>query len=70
MTPTPTTTKTRIETCGFCLGSGRVPGPKYDRLGNHRPEWPDQVSCEYCGGAGQCEEGSKLLPARKPTRDD
>jgi DnaJ-class molecular chaperone len=58
-----------IETCGYCRGSGKVPGRKYDKEGRHRPEWPDQVSCEYCFGTGQCEEGTKLLPARAPTRD-
>jgi DnaJ-class molecular chaperone len=57
------------ERCGFCNGSGRVPGRKYDREGRHRPEWPDEIRCEYCNGSGTCEEGSKLLPARKPYRD-
>jgi hypothetical protein len=58
-----------IEQCGYCGGSGRVPGPQYDREGRHRPEWPGLVTCEYCGGSGQCEDGSKLLPASR-TRSD
>lgn len=60
---------TTIELCGFCGGSGRVPGPKYDREGRHRPDWPDRVTCEYCGGSGECEEGGKLLPARRSTAE-
>lgn len=58
------------ETCGFCQGRGVVPGPTHDREGRHRPEWPPAIPCEYCNGSGTCEEGSKLLPARRPTRDD
>jgi hypothetical protein len=61
---------TPTETCGFCRGTGRVPGPKYDREGRHRPEWPDRITCEYCRGTGECEEGSKLLPARRPNPED
>jgi hypothetical protein len=59
-----------IEMCGYCCGSGRVPGRKYDNEGRYRPEWPDAIRCEYCGGSGRCEEGSKLLPAKKPYRED
>jgi hypothetical protein len=58
-----------IEHCGYCDGRGRVPGPRYDREGRRRDDWPDTIRCEYCGGAGECEEGSKLIPARRPTRD-
>jgi hypothetical protein len=61
--------KTTQERCGYCNGSGRVPGRKYDRLGQHRPEWPDTVTCEYCYGTGWCEEGEKLVPARNPNRE-
>jgi hypothetical protein len=53
-----------LETCGFCGGSGKVPGPTHDREGRQRRDWPERIVCEYCGGAGVCEEGSKLLPAR------
>lgn len=60
---------TQVEQCGYCRGSGRVPGRKYDSEGRHRPEWPDQVTCEYCNGSGKCEDGRKLLPARDQPRD-
>lgn len=53
----------QLETCGFCRGSGRVPGRKHDAYGP-RPDYPELVACEYCGGAGQCRDGSRLLPAR------
>lgn len=52
------------EECGYC-GSGRVDGRKYDCDGRHRPDWPDRVTCEYCGGSGTCDDGGKLLPAVK-----
>lgn len=58
------------ETCGYCSGSGRVPGRKYDEDGRHRPDWPDSAWCEYCGGSGQLKDGSKLIPAKKPYRED
>jgi hypothetical protein len=48
------------QTCGFCGGSGRMPGPKHDTYG-WRPDYPDMVTCEYCGGSGACEDGGKLL---------
>ena len=66
----PETHERFIQTCGFCQGSGRVPGRKFDREGHHRPEWPDTVRCEYCEGSGMCAHGSKLLPARDPNRYD
>ena len=47
-------------TCGYCGGSGRVPGRKHDAYGP-RPDYPDEVTCEYCGGPGQCEGGNLLL---------
>jgi hypothetical protein len=59
-----------METCGYCSGTGRVPGQKWDRDGRHRPDWPDLVTCGYCNGAGQCKDGGKLLAARKPYRED
>jgi hypothetical protein len=58
------------EQCGFCGGNGRVPGCHFDRDGRFRPEWPDTIVCEYCGGSGQCEEGSKLLSARPTCSDE
>lgn len=62
-------TKTGEETCGFCRGSGLVPNRTHDREGRRRTDWPEQVRCEYCGGSGRCEEGHKLLPARRPNAD-
>ena len=41
--------ETAVETCGYCGGSGHVPGRQYDDEGRHRPEWPAMISCEYCG---------------------
>jgi hypothetical protein len=60
---------TTTQSCGFCGGSGRVPGRQFDRDGRHRPDLPATVTCSYCGGSGMCVEGSKLLPARNPNLD-
>lgn len=58
-----------MDTCGFCRGTGLTPGRKYDREG--RPtDGPDLILCEYCCGAGQCEDGGKLLPARLQLNGD
>jgi hypothetical protein len=57
------------ERCGFCGGLGWVLGRRYDSEGRRRYDWPDRIVCEYCGGSGECEDGSKLLPARRPTQD-
>lgn len=57
------------EPCGYCRGTGRVPGPRYDRDGRRRDDWPETVRCPYCDGAGECSEGSKLLPARRRPED-
>jgi hypothetical protein len=57
-----------LEPCGYCCGKGRVPGPKCDREGRFRAEWPDTVLCEYCRGAGRIEEGHKLAPHRESRR--
>lgn len=51
-----------VQRCGFCHGTGRVPGRKHDAYG-YRPDYPDLVVCEYCGGGGLCEGGGRLLPA-------
>ena len=59
----------KLEPCGYCNGTGHVPARQYDRDGRHRPEWPERRTCEYCGGSGECEDGNKLLPARKPAID-
>lgn len=56
--------------CGFCSGTGYVTGPRYDRLGRDRPEWPERIGCEYCGGTGRCEAGAKLRPQVPPYRGD
>lgn len=50
------------ETCGFCGGSGLVPGIQHDAYGP-RPDYPGQRSCEYCGGTGSCENGEMLVSA-------
>jgi len=60
---------TQGQECDYCDGTGRVLGPRYDRDGRRRDDWPDTIRCEYCGGSGRCEGGAKLLPARRPTRD-
>lgn len=54
------------ETCGYCEGSGLVNGPAYDREGRFRTDWPRRIACEYCGGSGMCEEGSKIVPCGRP----
>ena len=51
-----------MEACGFCHGTGRVPGRKYDNLG-HPTHGPDLIVCEHCGGAGERQGGCRLLPA-------
>ena len=61
---------TKTEPCGYCNGTGRVPGPRYDRDGRRRDDWPAMITCEYCGGAGGCAEGHKLLPASLPVQPD
>jgi len=51
-----------MEPCGFCGGTGKVPGRSHDNHGAYRPDWPETIRCEYCGGSGQCDDGNKLLP--------
>jgi hypothetical protein len=52
-----------VEVCGYCSGTGYTFGRCFDREGRAIHADPPQVSCEYCCGNGQCEEGGKLLPA-------
>ena len=59
----------RKEPCGYCSGTGRTPGPRYDRDGRRRDDWPETVCCQYCDGTGSLKDGRKLLPARRPTKD-
>lgn len=49
--------------CGFCCGRGWVMINSYDREGRARSEQERRHTCEYCHGAGQCDDGHKLLPA-------
>lgn len=51
------------EPCGYCGGWGMIAGPTHDRFGYELP--PRNMTCEYCGGSGVCEDGHKLLPARR-----
>jgi hypothetical protein len=50
-----------IEPCGYCRGTGRVPGPQRDAYGP-RPDYPAVVRCEYCDGLGSVRDGNKLFP--------
>jgi hypothetical protein len=50
------------ETCGYCCGTGQYPAPSHDRFGYEIE--PHMIHCEYCGGTGCCEQGSKLLAHR------
>lgn len=55
-----------MQPCGHCGGSGKVPGPRVDRLGTI-PDPKPWVWCEFCEGVGECVEGDKLLACtRKP----
>jgi hypothetical protein len=59
---------THAQPCGFCRGTGRVPGPTHDRYGP-RSDYPPTVACEYCGGSGTVKGGERLLPhSGKPYR--
>ena len=58
-----------MTTCGFCGGGGRVPAAQRDACGP-RPDYPAERACEYCGGAGVCEGGDKLLAAGPAYRCD
>ena len=55
-----------LEPCGFCSGRGFVYGSMYDSYGYQRYHEPPQLTCEYCGGFGRCEDGAMLLPAKEP----
>lgn len=52
-----------VQTCGYCKGRGRVPGPRRDRYGP-RDDYPAEVTCEYCDGSGETECGEMLFPHR------
>lgn len=52
-----------LATCGFCGGRGYVLRNAYDHEGRARDEDERQATCAYCAGAGQCEDGHKLLAA-------
>ena len=41
-------------------------GNVYDAWGFQRYDEPPHLTCEYCHGFGQCEDGAKLLPADEP----
>jgi len=66
--PRPQTADSRSEVCGFCSGRGFVYGNTHDAYGYQRHDEPPQVTCEYCGGSGQCADGGLLLPADEPRR--
>lgn len=53
------------ETCGYCNGTGQIDGRLYDGEGRAIPA--RKLTCEYCGGAGTCEDGGKLLGAATHT---
>jgi hypothetical protein len=57
------------EICGYCGGRGFVLGSMFDRWGYQCHIEPPQMTCEYCGGSGQCEDGARLLPAREPENE-
>lgn len=56
----------RVETCGMCRGRGWYYGSTFDRLGHQVHDFPPEVTCEYCGGRGRCEDGHLLLAALEP----
>ena len=57
----------RFETCGFCQGRGQVYGSMFDREGRRLFTEPPLEACAYCGGTGECVDGTKLWPA--PSRE-
>ena len=61
--------RTMTQTCRYCAGLGWVLGNCYDNHGAKRHAEPPRIICEYCDGAGQCEDGNKLLAAVPPTDD-
>lgn len=50
-------------TCGFCGGTGCVARPPHDAYG-YRPDLAGEQTCEYCDGAGVCEDGNMLEQQR------
>ena len=48
-----------VQICGYCSGTGVVMNHQADRYGP-RPDYPETRTCEYCGGDGTCNDGSKL----------
>lgn len=58
-----------MDTCGYCGGRGWILGSMYGRDGRKDHDEPPRIVCEYCGGAGYCEEGEKLLPAMPPRKE-
>lgn len=58
-----------LETCNYCGGRGWLYGSVYDAYGYQRFDEPPQLTCQYCNGSGQCADGSRLLPADPPRRD-
>lgn len=58
-----------MQPCGFCNGTGTVLNHQADRYGP-RPDYPATVTCPYCGGEGQCDEGTELAPQGKADDED
>ncbi len=59
-----------METCGYCDGRGWIFGNTHDCEGRQVHDSPPQVACEYCNGAGECDDGNKLLPATPPQKEE
>jgi hypothetical protein len=56
--------------CGHCGGRGFVLRNSYDQEGRARGEDERHITCEYCGGAGACEDGHTLDAARETPAAD